>query len=148
MFAYLFFFFIQSSDLRCDRANYAVLPFALIQLYCEVTKIPISTHSFLVYIYLKKSQVQNSLHVTLQRLFRKVMKTLQRPHYFSKHGNPVGIYLLKINNRNTRTRSEICSKFTKKTPERRPQRRYGVFIVNFENISQLVLVFLLLTLNM
>ena len=32
---------------------------------------------------------------------------------------PVGIYLLKINNRNTRTRCEICSKLTIKTPERR-----------------------------
>ena len=31
---------------------------------------------------------------------------------------PVGIYLLKVNNRNTRTRCEICSKLTIKTPER------------------------------
>ena len=38
---------------------------------------------------------------------------------------------------------EIYSKFTIKTPERR--RRSGVFIVNFEHISHLVLVFLLLT---
>ena len=30
-----------------------------------------------------------------------------------------GIYLLKANNKNTRTRSEICSKLTIKTPERR-----------------------------
>ena len=28
-----------------------------------------------------------------------------------------GIYLLKVNNRNTRTRCEICSKLTIKTPE-------------------------------
>ena len=34
-----------------------------------------------------------------------------------------------------------------KTPERR-RRRSGVFIVNFEHISHLVLVFLLLTLKM
>ena len=34
-----------------------------------------------------------------------------------------------------------------KTPERRHWRRSGVFIVNFEHISYLVLVFLLLTLN-
>ena len=33
--------------------------------------------------------------------------------------NPTGIYLLKVNNRNTRTRCEICSKLTIKTPERR-----------------------------
>ena len=31
------------------------------------------------------------------------------------------IYLLKVNNRNTRTRCEICSKLTIKTPERRRQ---------------------------
>ena len=30
-----------------------------------------------------------------------------------------GIYLLKVNNRNTRTRCVICSKLTIKTPERR-----------------------------
>ena len=60
---------------------------------------------------------------------------------------PAGIYLLKANNRNTRTRCEICSKLTINTPERRHWRRSGVFIVNFEHISHLVLVFLLLTLN-
>ena len=59
-----------------------------------------------------------------------------------------GIYLVKVNNRNTRARREICSKLTIKTLERRQWRRYGVFNVNFEHISQLVLVFLLLTLNM
>ena len=60
---------------------------------------------------------------------------------------PVGIYLLKVNNRNTRTRCKICSELTIKTPERRHWRRSGVFIVNFEHISHLVLVFLLLTLS-
>ena len=38
-------------------------------------------------------------------------------------------------------------KLTIKTPEQR-RRRSGVFIVNFEHISYLVPVFLLLTLNM
>ena len=61
--------------------------------------------------------------------------------------SPAGIYLLKVNNRNTRARCEICSKLTINTPERRHWRRSGVFIVNFEHISNLVLVFLLLTLN-
>ena len=62
---------------------------------------------------------------------------------------PVGIYLLKVNNRNARTRCKICSKLTIKTPERRHWRLSGVFIINFEHISHLVLVFfLLLTLNM
>ena len=46
---------------------------------------------------------------------------------------------------------EICSELTIKTPERSQQcqrRSSGVFTVNFEQISHIVLVFLLLTLNM
>ena len=54
-----------------------------------------------------------------------------------------GIYLLKVNNRNTKARCEICSKLIIKTLERRRWRCSGVFIVNFEHISHLVLVFLL-----
>ena len=46
---------------------------------------------------------------------------------FSKPAN----YMLKVNSRNTRTRCKICSN--------------DVFIINFEHISLLVLVFLLLT---
>ena len=41
--------------------------------------------------------------------------------------------MFKVNNRNTRTRCEICSKLTIKTPERHHWRRSGVFIVNFEH---------------
>ena len=48
----------------------------------------------------------------------------------------VDIYLLKVNNRNTRTRCEIFSKLTIKLQERR-RRRSGIFVVNFENISHL-----------
>ena len=55
--------------------------------------------------------------------------------------------MLKVNNKNIRTRCKICSKLTIKTPEQRQWRRSGVFIVNFEHILHLALVFLLLTLN-
>ena len=55
--------------------------------------------------------------------------------------------MVKVNNRNTRTRCEIWSKSTIKIPERRQWRRSDVFIVNFEHISCLALVFLLLTLS-
>ena len=61
---------------------------------------------------------------------------------------PGANYMFKVNNRNTWRRCEICSKLTIKTLERRNWRRSGVFIVNFEHTSPLVLVFLLLTLNM
>ena len=69
-------------------------------------------------------------------------------HVSTEIAFPANIYLLKANNRNTRTSCEICSKLTLNTPERFHWRRSGLFIVNFEHISYLVLVFLLLTLNM
>ena len=60
----------------------------------------------------------------------------------------VGIYLLRVNNRNIRTRCEIFSNLTIKTPEQSHWCGSGVFIVNFEHILHLVPVFLLLTLSM
>ena len=73
--------------------------------------------------------------------------------------NPANIYLFKVNSKNTRRRSEICLKLTKKTRKQRHWRRSSffivklehischwrrssVFIVNFEHISHLILVFL------
>ena len=55
--------------------------------------------------------------------------------------------MFNFKNRNTRARCEIWSKLTRKTPERRHWGRAGAFIVNFEHILQLVLVFLFLTLS-
>ena len=52
------------------------------------------------------------------------------------------IYLLKDNDGNTRTMGQICSKLTIKTPD-----VVLVFIVNFEQVSHIVLVFPWLTLN-
>ena len=61
-----------------------------------------------------------------------------------KKPNPASNYTFKVNNRNTRTRCEICSKLTRKTPERCRWRGSGVFMFNFEHILHLALVFLLL----
>ena len=44
---------------------------------------------------------------------------------------PAYINSFKVSNRNTRKRCELCSELTKKTQERRQQRRSGVFIVIF-----------------
>ena len=55
---------------------------------------------------------------------------------------PASNYISKVNNSNTRTRCEICSKLTIKKPEQGQWRRSGVFIVKFEHISHLFLVFL------
>ena len=57
-----------------------------------------------------------------------------------------GIYMFKVNNRNIRTRCEVCSNLTRKIPEQHHWRRSGVFIVNFEHILHLI-IFLLLTLT-
>ena len=50
---------------------------------------------------------------------------------------PAGNYMFKVNNRNTRTRCEICSQLTVKTPERRHWCRFVVFIVICEHILHL-----------
>ena len=60
---------------------------------------------------------------------------------------PGGIYLLEVNYGNIRTIGEICSKLTIKTLEQNQWRRPGVFIVNFEQLSHIVLVFPWLTLR-
>ena len=57
--------------------------------------------------------------------------------------------MFKVNNRNTRTRCEIYSKLTIKISLSLTLNLVsGIFIVNFEHISHLVLVFLLLNLGM
>ena len=84
--------------------------------------------------------------------FRKKLTRTQHPIVFLNRKikskfNPAGNYMFRVNNRNTRTRCQICSKLTIKTPERRHCRHSGVFIFHFEHISHLVLLFLLLTLS-
>ena len=61
--------------------------------------------------------------------------------------NLANTQLFEVNSINIRNRCEISSKLTIKTPKRRHWLCSGVFIVNFEHISHLLLVFLLLTLN-
>ena len=77
------------------------------------------------------------LAFSLDLVFKEV-KVIWTGHYFisklKQVYSPAGIYLFKVNNGNTRTMFEICSKLTIKTPERRQLRRSGVFIVNFEQI--------------
>ena len=49
---------------------------------------------------------------------------------------PANIYLLKVNNRITRKRCEICSKLTIGTPERRNMSLFfSVSVIDFEHVS-------------
>ena len=65
-------------------------------------------------------------------------------HHFSKAPSfPSDVFFFKVNNGNTKTISEVCSK----TQERRHWSRFEVFIINFEQISRIVQLLLFLTLN-
>ena len=85
----------------------------------------------------------NSLGRNQETTWLRVLKLI-----FSKSLNhyPPGIYLFKVSKRNNRTRSEICSNLTIKTPEQCRWYPSGVLIVNFEHFSHLLPVFLLLIL--
>ena len=63
------------------------------------------------------------------------------------YGYGINFYLFNVNNRNTRKISGIFSNLVIKTPERRDWGRSSVVIITFEHISNLFLVFLLLTLT-
>ena len=83
-------------------------------------------------------------HVFLKTMIWNIIKMypIEKSHSF-----PVNIYLLQVNNKNTQKRCEIYSKLTIRTPERRRWSWSVIFIVNFEQILHLFVVFLLFTLN-
>ena len=109
-------------------------------------------HLCLLYVYVAASLYVNSEKSFLwlyypSSLFSELILKNEIKKITLYKANSVGIYLLKVINRNTGTRCKICSKLAIKTPEQRHWRHSGVFIDNFEHISYPVLVFLLLTLN-
>ena len=56
---------------------------------------------------------------------------------------PAGNYMFKVNNRNSRTRCELCSKLTIKIPERRHDVVLVSLLITLKHISHVVLVFIL-----
>ena len=109
---------------------------------CQQNVLFGSLHTILITIGNKRKSSNFLLTNEVQKFFLHVGCQSQLLSH------PAGIYLLKVNNRNTSARCEICAKLTIKIPERCHSRGSGIFIVNFEHISHFVLVFLLLTLNM
>ena len=101
--------------------------------------------SFLMESNFRNRILTNQKHeLVVSNCQRNCMKKLKyRCLTGSKIYLPASIYMLKVNNKNLRTRCKICSKLTIKTSGRRHWRRYSAFIVNFEHISHLALVFLL-----
>ena len=72
--------------------------------------------------------LRNKTHLTKKKTSRRISW-------------PIDIYLFKVNNRNSTTICEICSKFAIKTQEKSQWRRSCVFTVNSEQIPNIVLVF-------
>ena len=91
------------------------------------------------------------MNYSSQSLYATSILISHKKKYNLMFSFPAGNHMFKVNNICTR-RSEICSKLTIKTPERR-HWRHSVFIVNFEHISAsfwcfwVVLVSLVLILN-
>ena len=105
----------------------------------------------IIILKVARSKISSS-NADIHRLSKVLMKRretifLMCCHFFYYPDLSAGIYLFKINNRNTRAICEICLQLTIKTPERRHWRRSGFFFFNFEQISHIVLLFLMLTLN-
>ena len=65
--------------------------------------MPLPDHCLFIFLFLFASQ--------------HLLSNLARVHLVMTY--LAGIYLLKVKNRNTTTKCEICSKLTMKTPERR-----------------------------
>ena len=51
---------------------------------------------------------------------------------------PAGIYVLKVNNRDTRKRGEICSRLTIKTPKRRHWHQCDFYWMDYKTQTQAI----------
>ena len=76
---------------------------------------------------------------TQNMLWRSCKVALTKKNYLA------GIYLFKVDNENTKTMSEICTKLATKIPEWRHRWPSSVFIINSEQTSHIFMLFLLLT---
>ena len=73
--------------------------------------MPLPDHCLFIFLFLFASQ--------------HLLSNLARIHLVMTY--LAGIYLLKVKNRNTRTKCVICSKLTMKTPERRLRLQISIF---------------------
>ena len=138
-FVFLFFFKKKVLELNTNIDIHR----NIMQDLCDLIRIMVGlTEVFNIIVYksdfgyTKVTYSHETQNYYPQMFFSKNQKNYSIKVYYSRNsGIPVDIYQLKINNRNTRTKCEMCSKL-------------AIFIVNSEHILHLVLEFLLLTLNM
>ena len=106
-----------------------------------------STKSLYVVLVTLLLDLRRDFPVSIATQQTDLLKQSVKSKFSSNSTYPGCIYLFIVNNGDTRILYEICSKLTLNTPERRQWHRFGVFIFNCEQISQIILVFLFLTLN-
>ena len=100
-----------------------------VPFYCYVGTLPSSSRinaNCIIKHCLKYAKIWVSSNLSFPHKERNENSVLTRKN------TPVGIYFLKVNNRNTKTKCEICSKLTIKITER---RRSNVSIVNFGHVN-------------
>ena len=85
----------------------------------------------------------STLHIGLVSLFFTCLCLLLKVLDITllDFSNPAAIYLFKVNNGNTRTMCEICSKLTINISKQCYWHRFGVFIVNMNRFHTLFLCF-------
>ena len=108
------FSFLWLYAIKCNFKN-------VVWCYLIGPDIPVS---ILRYTCLKLLEQKGSYYNLLWQLYtfhQKIRTTIRllKKSLFEYFTFPAGIYLLNVNNRNTRTRCEICSKLTIKMPHRR-----------------------------
>ena len=86
------------------------------------------------YIHLKSKQKDSFFQSRASGIIEKVLNLRHSWIVITEHPGSENMLEGQVLLKNTIKRSEICSKLTIKTPERRYWRRSGVFIVNFEHI--------------
>ena len=98
-------------------------------------------------IYKSHVLVKKPYHGYLEtRFFSKISRKAPMSDSLMSYADsiyPAGNYMFKVNNRNSRTRCELCSKLTIKIPERRHDVVLVSLLITLKHISHLVLVFIL-----
>ena len=88
---------------------------------------------------IKASNKTNLEHIKIMRVFKFRKMQKNETNFLEVTGHRLPIYLFKVNNEKTRTLSEIYSKLTIKTQERRKLTDFahcpGVSISSFEQVN-------------
>ena len=140
-------YFPLTYDLNCikSRVNRHLSVFQLF-------RIPVFLYAFrpclIVLVTLRPVVAVQPCVVSISFKKKKSGNGVIKSRMFSLFIYSANIYWFKVNNRNLKKVCEICSKsLTVKTPERRQWHRSDLFIDEFEQISHIISVSPLLTLN-